>query len=183
MDYHQSTRKQRWKDWTKTALVALSPLALIILFSFVFGLVLGLNPLESASQIVLAFLSRMKFSRAFDVATFFFSLVTFSYLVVYHIAYWGLVTRARRRESFLVSTLNPCELEKVWHTGTRESSMITMGSLFVPTSFALLGLAGQANISCAAKLALSISAPIKRVTSRLRLVSVFFGLVTIRLVC
>jgi len=52
----------------------------------------------------------------------------------------------------------PKNLDKVWSHGVRESSMITMGSLFIPTAFALLGLAGQQTTPPATRFALSIAA-------------------------
>jgi len=79
------------------------------------------------------------------------------YLGLYERGYNRVIKATDDEEDFLESS--GARLQRFW-SNSREQSMITMGSLFVPTSFVLLGVASQPSIMPIDRLALSLLAPI-----------------------
>ncbi len=146
MAYSNSKHKQRQKKGEKRekAVLHVKSITLISL-TLLIGLIFAVYPISSSWL---------------RTATILTSALWAIYLVFYKIALRRGEKRREEAKGDFGKLRGLKNLEKVWTSGVRETSMITMGSLFVPTAFLLLGVAAQHDIPCSAKIALSIWAPL-----------------------
>ena len=101
-----------------------------------------------------------QYAWAIILGTLAWTLIILVYFGVYYYEYNCRVVKYKQRsENAKVLGKVPLTIDKVWSQGTRQKPMITMGSLFVPTAFALLALAGQTTTLCMVRIILAGLSP------------------------